>query len=98
MVWMDVAAAGGCSRVVHTGHPLPSLRSLTQPDDHPDGVAQGVAQVLRLGRALRAPADDADLPYPLEGGGQPVEQVPTAAHDGLVLSAEGHVLLVENSS
>src|SRR5690606_23415758 len=56
----------------------------------------GVAQVLRLRRSLRPPADHADLLDTLEGPGQPLEQVSTPAHDRLAAVAHGDVLLVED--
>ena len=46
-------------------------RAFSQADLHPDaGAFERLAQVLRLGRALRRPADDADLPDAVEGLGQ----------------------------
>jgi hypothetical protein len=52
-----------------------------QPDLHLDGRAlERVAQVLRLRRALRAPADHADLLHALERLREQREQVAAAAH------------------
>ena len=65
-------------------------RALAQADLDPDaGAVERFAQVLRLGRALRRPADDADLLDALEGLGQQREQVAAAGDDGLL--AVGHL-------
>ena len=67
-----------------------------QADDHPGRAAQRVAQVLRLGAALRPPPDHADLADALEGLRQHAEQVPAAAHDRLLAVGDGDVLLLED--
>ena len=65
-------------------------RALAQADLDPDaGAFQRFAQVLRLGRALRRPADDADLLDAVEGLGQQREQVAAAGDDGFL--AVGHL-------
>jgi hypothetical protein len=40
---------------------------------HPHAAGQGITKVLRLGRALRPPPDDADLADAVERLGQPLE-------------------------
>ena len=62
------------------GGRLHRRRALAQADHDLDaGALERVAQVLGLGRALRAPADHADLLDALEGLGQQREQVAAAA-------------------
>ena len=57
-------------------------RARAQADLHLDaGALERVAQVLRLRRALRAPADDADLLDAREGLGQQGKQVPPTFDD-----------------
>src|SRR6185436_8465478 len=55
-----------------------------------------VAQVLGLRRALRAPADHADLLDAGEGLGQQRQQVPAADHDALFLATDVDDLLFEH--
>src|SRR5262249_30468253 len=64
-------------------------RVLTQANLHDDAAAgERVAQVLRLGRPLRGPADHADLAYPLERVGELRKEVAAAAHDALAPAGE----------
>jgi len=82
--------------------------ALPEPDDDLDGAApcfrgsrcfpgiQRVPEVLRLGAALRPPADHADLPHALQRPGQHPEQVPPAAYDRLPAISDGDVLLLED--
>ena len=60
-----------------------------QADLDPDiGAGQRIAQVLCLGRALGAPADDPDLTDPLKGPGEQGKLVAAAADDGFPGLAE----------
>ena len=60
-------------------------RSGTQPDrDRDVGTGERVAQVQRLGPALRSPADHPDAADAGEGLGQEPEQVTTAGEHSLV--------------
>ena len=72
-------------------------RALAQADGDLDvGARERVAQVLGLGRALRAPADHADLRDALEGLRQQREQVAATAHDGLLGPRHLDDLLLED--
>ena len=74
------------------------LRALAQPDDNLDASAlERFAQVLRLRRALRAPADDADLLDARERLRQQAEQVPAAAKEALLHAVELDRLHVEET-
>jgi hypothetical protein len=68
---------------------LHRARAAAQPHLHGDaGALERVTQVLRLGRPLRAPADDADLLDAREGARQKRQQVPPALDDLLLVPLE----------
>ena len=72
-------------------------RAVAQADlDLDAGALERVAQVLRLRRPLRAPADDADLLDAREGLGQQREQVAAALDDLLGAIAHLHGVDLEN--
>ena len=74
------------------------LRALAQPDDDLDARAlERLAQILRLRRTLRAPADDADLLDARERLRQQAEQVPAAPKEALLHSVELDRLHVEET-
>ena len=72
-------------------------RPLAEADGDLDaGPGERVAEVLGLGRTLRAPADDADLVDAFERLGQQRKQVAAAAHDGFLGPRHLDDLLLED--
>ena len=76
---------------------LERRRSGAQADGDLDGLAQRVAEVLRLRAPLRPPTDDADPAHPAQRRRQKRQQVPAAPYDPLSAVGEVDQLLVEDA-
>src|SRR5205823_6619832 len=88
------AAGPGEARLLRGGD---RRRARAQADlDHDAAAGERVAQVLRLRRPLRRPADDADLADALEGVDEAREEMASAADDVFRRAGQLQRLLLED--